>query len=168
MEAQHVIYVYLKITHYARLCNKIHKIMEEIKLGINIQTPIQWHIGKKKKIRDDTKSESVGHSVKSDSFQTHGLQPSRLLSPWNSPGKNTGVGSQPFTSPGDLPNPGFDLGLLDDGQILCHLSHQEDQENVIHIQWLRIIYDYGIKYSASPRKRLKFAYGIGQGKGESL
>ena len=92
MEAQHVIYVYLKITHYARLCNKIHKIMEEIKLGINIQTPIQWHIGKKKKIRDDTKSESVGHSVKSDSFQTHGLQPSRLLSPWNSPGKNTGIG----------------------------------------------------------------------------
>ena len=26
------------------------------------------------------------------SLQPHGLQPSRLLSPWNSPGKNTGVG----------------------------------------------------------------------------
>ena len=33
-----VIYVHLKITHYAKLCNKIHKIMEEIRLGINIQT----------------------------------------------------------------------------------------------------------------------------------
>ena len=30
--------------------------------------------------------------VVSDSLQLHGLQPARLLSPWNSPGKNTGVG----------------------------------------------------------------------------
>ena len=45
-------------------------------------------------------------SVTSDSLQPNGLQPARLLSPWNSPGKNTGVGSQ-FSSPGDLPNPGF-------------------------------------------------------------
>ena len=28
----------------------------------------------------------------SDSVQPHGLQPSRLLRPWDSPGKNTGVG----------------------------------------------------------------------------
>ena len=26
-------------------------------------------------------------------LQTHGLQPARLLCPWDSPGKNTGVGS---------------------------------------------------------------------------
>ena len=31
-------------------------------------------------------------SVMSDSLQPHGLQPARLLCPWNSPGKNTGVG----------------------------------------------------------------------------
>ena len=29
----------------------------------------------------------------SDSVQPHGLQPARLLCPWDSPGKNTGVGS---------------------------------------------------------------------------
>ena len=29
-------------------------------------------------------------------------------SPWNSPGQNTGVGSQPFPSPEDLPNPGIE------------------------------------------------------------
>ena len=29
-------------------------------------------------------------------------------SPRNSPGQNTGVGSQPFPSPGDLPNPGIE------------------------------------------------------------
>ena len=31
-------------------------------------------------------------SVVSDSFQPYGLQPARLLCPWDSPGKNTGVG----------------------------------------------------------------------------
>ena len=31
-------------------------------------------------------------SVVSDSVQPHGLQPTRLLCPWDSPGKNTGVG----------------------------------------------------------------------------
>ena len=36
--------------------------------------------------------ESETHTVKSNSLQSHGLQPNRLLCPWNSPGKNTGVG----------------------------------------------------------------------------
>ena len=31
----------------------------------------------------------------------------------------------PFSSPGDLPNPGVKLGLLHCRQILNHLSHQE-------------------------------------------
>ena len=32
------------------------------------------------------------HSVVSDSLQPHGLQPTRLLRPWDFPGKSTGVG----------------------------------------------------------------------------
>ena len=32
------------------------------------------------------------HSVVSDSSQSNGLQPTRLLSPWDFPGKSTGVG----------------------------------------------------------------------------
>ena len=31
-------------------------------------------------------------SVVSDSLWPHGLQPARLLCPWDPPGKNTGVG----------------------------------------------------------------------------
>ena len=31
-------------------------------------------------------------SVVSDSVRPHGLQPTRFLHPWDSPGKNTGVG----------------------------------------------------------------------------
>ena len=32
------------------------------------------------------------HSVKSNSLQPHGLQPTRFLCPWDSPGKKTGMG----------------------------------------------------------------------------
>ena len=37
-------------------------------------------------------SESEVASVMSDSWQPHGLQPTRLLRPWDFPGKSTGVG----------------------------------------------------------------------------
>ena len=36
-------------------------------------------------------------------------EPTRLICPWNSPGRNTGVGL-PCPSPGDLPNPGIEPG----------------------------------------------------------
>ena len=35
-------------------------------------------------------------SVVFDSFQPHRLEPTRLLCPWNVPGKNTGVGQSHF------------------------------------------------------------------------
>ena len=34
----------------------------------------------------------VSHSVMSDSLQPDGLQSTRILCPWDSPGNNTGVG----------------------------------------------------------------------------
>ena len=43
----------------------------------------------------------------SDSLRPHGLQPTRLLRPWDFPGKSTGVGV-PLPSPGDLPDPGIE------------------------------------------------------------
>ena len=39
------------------------------------------------------KSESVSHSVVSNSLHPHGLYPARFLCPWNSLRKNTGVGN---------------------------------------------------------------------------
>ena len=36
--------------------------------------------------------ESVTHSGVTNSLGPHGLQAAKLLSPWDSPGKNTGVG----------------------------------------------------------------------------
>ena len=56
-------------------------------------------------------SESVSHSVMSDCLQPNGLQPVRPLCPWNSPGKNTGVGIHSLPQ-GIFPTQGWKLGLL--------------------------------------------------------
>ena len=53
----------------------------------------------------------------SDSLQTRGLQPTRLLCPWNSPGKNTGVGCY-FLLQRIFPTQGSNSGLLHGRQIL--------------------------------------------------
>ena len=45
-------------------------------------------------------------SVESDFLHLHGLKPTRLICPWDYPGKNTAVGCH-FLLPGDLPNPGI-------------------------------------------------------------
>ena len=47
----------------------------------------------------------------------------QLLCPWNSPGKNTGVGSHSLLQ-GIFPTLGLNLCLLYCRQILYHLSHQ--------------------------------------------
>ena len=54
---------------------------------------------------------SVAHSVVADSLQRHGLQPTRLLCPWDSPGKKTGVGCH-FSPPENLPSPGIEPASL--------------------------------------------------------
>ena len=51
------------------------------------------------------------------------MEPTRLLCPWDSPGKNTGVGCHVLLQ-GIFPTQGLNLGLLHCGQILYHLSHQ--------------------------------------------
>ena len=55
-------------------------------------------------------------------YGCHGLWPARLLCPWDSPGKNTGVGCQ-FLPQGIFPTQGSNLGLLHCRQILYRLSH---------------------------------------------
>ena len=50
-------------------------------------------------------------SVVSNSLWPHGLWPTRLHSPWDSPGKNTGAGCH-FLLPGIFPIQGLNPGLL--------------------------------------------------------
>ena len=59
----------------------------------------------------------------SDSLRPHGLQPTRLLRPWDSLGKNTGVGCH-FLLQEIFPTQGLNPGLPHCRQTLYHLSHQ--------------------------------------------
>ena len=68
-------------------------------------------------------SESVSCSVVTDSWWPHGLQPARLLCPWTSPGKNTGVGCHALLQ-GIFLTQGLNLGLPHWRQILYCLSFQ--------------------------------------------
>ena len=65
----------------------------------------------------------VSRSVMSSSLQPHGLQLTRLLCPWDSPGRNTGVSSCPLLQ-GIFLIQGSDPHLLHHRQILYCLSHQ--------------------------------------------
>ena len=62
------------------------------------------------------KSENVSPSVLSYSLQPHELQPTRLLSPWDSPGKNIEVCSHSLFQ-GIFPTQELKLGLLPCRQI---------------------------------------------------
>ena len=59
----------------------------------------------------------------------HGLQPTRLLHPWDFPEKNTGVGCH-FLLQGIFPTQGSNPGLLHCRQTLYHLSHQVSPKKV--------------------------------------
>ena len=68
-------------------------------------------------------SESVSVSVVFDSLHPQRLEPTRLLSPWDSPGKNTVVGGHSLLQ-GTFPTQGLNPGLLHCRQILDCLSQQ--------------------------------------------
>ena len=66
---------------------------------------------------------TVSHSVMSDSLRPRGLQPTKLLCPWCSPGKNTGVCNHSLLQ-GIFLTQGSNSSLLQCRQILYHLSHK--------------------------------------------
>ena len=61
--------------------------------------------------------------TKSRSTLVTSEEPARLLCPWNSPGKNTGVGG-PALLQGIFPTQGLNPGLLHCRRILYYLSYQ--------------------------------------------
>ena len=61
----------------------------------------------------------------------HGLQPTMLLRPWDSPGKNTGVGCH-FLLQAIFPTQGSNPGLPRCRQTLYHLSHQGSPSKAVH------------------------------------
>ena len=74
----------------------------------------------------ESESENESHSVVSNSLQPHGL-----YSPWNSPGKNTGVSSLSLLQ-GIFPTQGLNPGLWHCSWILYQLSHKQSP----NIRWI--------------------------------
>ena len=80
----------------------------------------------------------LGHSLVSRFVQPHGLEPSRLLCPWNSSGKNTGVGCH-FLLQGIFPTQGFNLHLMYPASA-CGLTTSTNpfDNNFINVFWKKI------------------------------
>ena len=136
-----ILIIISKFLNWSKLCPHGLKMIKETSISNHIQKKLQklkTHRLQCKKLRQKRilststlcfKSRTikgtcvwVSRSVVPDSLQPHGLQPARLLCPWDSPGIYWS--GQPFPSPGDLPDPGSNPGLLQYRQTLYHLSHQ--------------------------------------------
>ena len=108
----------------------------------------------------------IHSSVVSGSFRAHGMQPPRLLCPWDSPGNNAGVGCH-FLLEGDLPDPGIEprSPVLQADSLLSEppgkakkagvgslsllqgiFPTQELNQDLLHCRWIL----YQLSYQGSP------------------
>ena len=87
-------------------------------------------------------------SVVSDSLWPHGLQLARLLSLWDSPGKNTGVGCHSYLQ-GIFPTQGSNPSLPHCRQLLYQFSHQGSPTI---LKWVAYPFSRG---SSWPRNRTR-------------
>ena len=89
-------------------------------------------------------SVSVSHSVMSHSLRRYELSPARLLCPWDSPGKNAGVGCHALLQ-GIFPAQGWNPGLLHCREVLYCLSHQRSprikQLNTCYLRRAMLVLD---------------------------
>ena len=76
----------------------------------------------------------LSRSVMSDSLQSHGLYPTRLLCPWDFRGKNTGVGCHVLLQ-GIFSTQGLNSGLLHCRQIHIRIErHLYFPKELLHVQ----------------------------------
>ena len=93
------------------------------------QVKVQWasHCALPVKVLLLCSSISISCSGVPDSLRPHGLPPTRLLCPWDFPGKDTGVGCH-FLLQEIFPTQGSNLGLLHCRQILYWLSYRPQNQ----------------------------------------
>ena len=108
------------------------------------------HFSTRNQLRSE--SENVSHTVMSNSLRPHGLYPARLLCPWNSAGKNTGVGNHSLLQ-GIFPVQELKLSLLHCRRTLYHLSHQGSPRNQLRTSTL-IVWLYSLIPSVSSAAKL--------------
>ena len=76
-----------------------------------IKTTVRYHFTPVRKCSAHSTALCYVSSVMSDSLWPHGLEPARLLWPWNSPRQEYWSGL-PFPTPGDVPSRGIKPGFL--------------------------------------------------------
>ena len=90
----------------------------------------------------------------SNSSRPHGLQSTRLLRPWDFPGKSTGVGCH-FLLQRIFPTQGLNLGLPHCRQMLYRFSHQAKLfSNLCYSLYIKEQNKYKIKSQLGPLLRL--------------
>ena len=109
----------------------------------------------------------------SDSLQPYGLESTRLVRPWNCPGKNTGVGCH-FLLQGIFLTQGSNPGLLHGRQTLYSLSHQGSLQDLLELtpkkDVLFITGDWNVKVGSQETLGVtcKFGFGIWNEAGQRL
>ena len=78
-----------KILQYSCFENPMNSMKRQKDMALKDELPKLRNNSRK---NDETEPKQKQHSVVSDPQRPHGLQPTRLLHPWDFPGKNTGVG----------------------------------------------------------------------------
>ena len=96
------------------ICLLISKVISDLSLNISVQMPC----------RTSYCCCCLGRSVLSNSLQPHGLYPAGLLCPWDSLGKNTGVGCH-FLLLGIFLMQGLNRHLLHCRWVLYHSAPRE-------------------------------------------
>ena len=91
-------------------------------------------------------------SVVSDSYRPHGLQPTRLLRPWDFPGKSTGVGSHSLLQ-GIFPTQRSNPGLPHWGGLLTVWATRETQLYLYKIMALNIVFFFYFNMYSLKRDR---------------
>ena len=100
---------------------------------------------------DTVDNDNVSHSVMSDSLRPHGLWPTRLLCPCNSPGNNTLVGCHSFLQ-GFFPTQGSNPSLLHCRQILYYRGYQRSKPQET---WKSRVEKIGMSLSTSAAWHIK-------------
>ena len=102
---------------------------------------VHVHCTLRKYARNERKEGESECQVVSDSLRPNGLYPTGLLCPWDSPGKNTGMGRH-FLFQVIFPTQGSNPGPPHCGQMLKPLSHQGSPTNIFISTIFRRKYSY--------------------------
>ena len=86
--------ILLLLSHFSRvqLCATTQTAANQLPLSLGFSRQEHWSGLPFPSPMHESEKWKWSHSVVSNSSQPHGLQPTRLLHPWDFPGKSTGVG----------------------------------------------------------------------------